>query len=126
MLPGGSEYPGVIGHSQALWSNSIALLIMFICASHVVPSLTAVKHHLEQRRHIDSEREQHHAKNKDQKQRISHLASFHFSRIVFNDSCSASLTTSQRFQATGSINFLISRLTQPRRLFGSIASNSQQ
>src|SRR5215813_5952651 len=49
----------------------------------------------------------------------------HFWRIPLNDSCSALLTISQRFHATGSINFLISRLTQARRSFGSIASSSQ-
>src|SRR5262249_17937098 len=54
------------------------------------------------------------------------LGAPHFSRIVFNESCSARLTISQRFHATGSINFLISRLTQARRSFGSIASSSQQ
>src|SRR5262249_1582716 len=49
----------------------------------------------------------------------------HCSMVVFSDSCSAWLTISQRFHATGSINFLLSRLTQARRSFGSIASSSQ-
>src|SRR5262245_16345803 len=49
----------------------------------------------------------------------------HFSRIVLSDSCSAAFTTSQRCQATGSISLTISRSTQSRRSFGSIASSSQ-
>src|SRR5262249_2798465 len=49
----------------------------------------------------------------------------HFAMIVFSDSRSARLTASQRFHATGSIRFLISRSTQSRRSFGSIASSSQ-
>src|SRR4051794_13305322 len=48
-----------------------------------------------------------------------------FPRIVFSDSCSARLTTSQRFHATGSINSSMAPSTQSRRSLGSIASSSQ-
>ena len=39
--------------------------------------------------------------------RFSHRAALHLSRTCFSDCCSARLTLSQRFHATGSINFTI-------------------
>src|SRR5262249_39809285 len=49
----------------------------------------------------------------------------HFARTVFSERCSALLTLSQRFHATGSINSSIACSTQSRRSLGSIASSSQ-
>src|SRR5690349_12216583 len=49
----------------------------------------------------------------------------HPSKIERSDSFSAAFTLTHRFQATGSISFLISRSTQSRNALGSIASSSQ-
>jgi hypothetical protein len=58
--------------------------------------------------------------------RMDHAPLFQLSSTVRSDSCSALLIISRRFHATGSIRLLISRSTQSRRSFGSMASSSQQ